>query len=370
MSSADAKSFGFLRRHVLFLLAFLTIAEIFAASQEVLGGHEGWLDRMGAGVRELGRGNTGTALSDAAPAAYWNPALLPFYRKTYGAMGGEVRSLDRTGGYLSLQGPVANNLGLGVGLVNRGDLGIRAYDENENPVGTARPQAWATYFGAGMRTSRRNAFGATLQVYASTLDVSNGVGDVHFVGGVNLGWYRRYDSLSLASLVPDALPRLQRIADMFSGAFSTAVVVRNLGINQNLSADFDQTVTGEDVGFGSASSSADFFPKTIVLAGEWRRRLYDRNVAFAAELLDYQLKNTLFTADPAAHTQALRLGAEAEVAEKTYLRAGLDRLNPTFGLGYTYRWSRARTITFDYALILERGATTFNPYAVGLKTSF
>jgi hypothetical protein len=319
----------------------------FAAEKEILGGHEGWLDRMGAGVRELGRGNTGTALADAAPAAYWNPALLPFHRKTYAAMGAEVRSLDRNGGFLSLQGPVANNLGLGIGVVNRGDYNVPAYDENEKYVGTARPQAFATYFGAGMRTSRRNAFGAALQVYASSLDVGDGVGDVDFVGGINLGWYRRVtDSLSMA------------------------VVIRNLGINSRLSADFDQTVTGEDIGFGLASTGGDFFPKTLVVAAEWRKRLWERNWAFAAEAMDYQLKSDLFTPNPAFHSQALRLGAECEVAERTFLRAGLDRLNPTFGLGYAYRWSRARVITFDYALILERGITTFNPYAAGVKTSF
>jgi hypothetical protein len=349
--------------------ALTSVAASSAAEKEILGGHEGWLDRMGAGVRELGRGNTGTALSDAAPASYWNPALLPFHRRTQVGAGADVRSLDRNGGFLSLQGPVANNLGLGVGLVNRGDYNVTAYDENEKPLGTARPQSYATWFGAGMRTSRRNAFGVALQVYASTLDVGDGVGDVDFVGGVNLGWYHRYDSLNLASIVPESWPRLRNIADVFSGSFSTAVVVRNLGINPRLSSEFEQTVTGEDVGFGFASTGGDFFPKTLVVAGEWRKRAWNRNWAFAAELMNYQLKNDLFTADPAYHSQAGRLGAEVEIAERTHLRAGLDRLNPTFGLGYTYRWSRARHITFDYAMILERGVTTFNPYAAGVKTN-
>jgi len=333
--------------HKPLLLGLLVVTTSFSAEKEILGGHEGWLDRMGAGVRELGRGNTGTALADAAPAAYWNPALLPFYRKSMVAGGAEVRSLDRNGGYLSLQGPVANNLGMGVGLVNRGDYNVVAYDENEKSIGTAKPQAWATYIGAGMRTSRRNAFGATMQLYASTIDVGEGIGDVDFVGGVNLGWYRR---------VSDSL--------------SVAVVVRNLGFNKNLSAEFDQTVTGEDIGFGVASTGRDFFPKTLVVAAEWRKRLWDMPFAFAGEVLDYQLKNTLFTANPAFHSQAVRVGAECEIAERTFVRAGVDRLNPTLGFGYTYRWSRARLITFDYALLFERGITTFNPYAAGIKTTF
>lgn len=329
------------------LLPLLCMTLATAADREILGSHEGWLDRMGAGVRELGRGNTGTALLDAAPGAYWNPAALAFHRRTQAAMGAEVRSLGRTGGYLSMQGPVANNLGLGVAVVNRGDWGVTAYDENEASIGTARPQAFATWFAAGARTSRRNAFGAALQLYASSLDVGEGVGDVNFVGGLNLGWYRR-----------------------LTDSIDVAVVVRNLGFNGRLSAQFEQVVTGDDVGFGYTSSARDFFPKTIVVAAEWRKRLWDRQWAFSAEAMDYQLKDVLFTPNPAFHSQALRLGAECEVAERTHLRAGLDRLNPTFGIGYAYRWSRARVITFDYALVMERGITTFNPYAVGVKTNF
>ena len=46
-----------------------TVAPVGATENEVLGGHEGWLDRMGGGIRELGMGNTGTASEEAMPAA-------------------------------------------------------------------------------------------------------------------------------------------------------------------------------------------------------------------------------------------------------------------------------------------------------------
>jgi hypothetical protein len=129
-------------------------------------------------------------------------------------------------------------------------------------------------------------------------------------------------------------------------------------------------MTGEEMGFGLVSTGRDFFPKTLVVAAEWRKNLWGMPWAFAAEAMNYQLKNTLFTPNPAFHSQALRLGAECGIAERTFLRAGMDRLNPSVGFGYTYRWSRARLITFDYALLFERGITTFNPYAAGVKTTF
>ncbi len=298
---------------------------------------------MGAGVRELGRGNTGTALLDAAPAAYWNPALLPFGRRTEVGLGGEVRALDRNGGFLSLQGRATGNLGLGLGVVNRGDFSVRAYDADENPMGTARPQNFASYLGLGLRTSRRNAFGATVQWYSSNLDVQGGYGNISFVGGLNLGWFHRFgDSLSVAA------------------------VIRNLGLNSDLSADFDQTVLGDQSAPGFERSATDFFPKTLILAAEWRHSYWNRPFAFAAEALDYQLKRDLYAADANFHRQAFRLGMECEVAERAHLRAGLDRGDITFGLGYAYPWGR-RLLRFDYALVLESGWTTFNPFAVGLS---
>jgi hypothetical protein len=184
-------------------------------------------------------------------------------------------------------------------------------------------------------------------VYTSALDLAYGVGEVDFVGGVNLGWYRK-----------------------LSDSLSVGATLRNLGLNPRLSAEFDQIVGGEGDLAGYGATARDFFPKTLVLAAEWRKTLWDRPFAFAGEVMNYQLSNELIATDPAMHRQAMRLGVEAEVAERTHFRVGLDRLNPTFGFGYKYRWSRARYIQFDYALILERGVTTFNPYAAGIKTEF
>jgi hypothetical protein len=121
-------------------------------------------------------------------------------------------------------------------------------------------------------------------------------------------------------------------------------------------------------GFGS--TSGDFFPKTLVVAGEWRKRMWNLPFALSGEVMDYQLKSSLFTPNPAFHAQAARVGLECEVAERTHLRAGLDRLNPTIGLGYGYKVNRRRVIQFDYALTMERGLMTFNPYAFGVKTVF
>jgi hypothetical protein len=325
------------------LVAFA--AAVHATEPEVLGGHEGWLDRMGGGIRELGMGNTGTALEDAQPAAYWNPALLPFNRETLVGVGADIRSLDRNGGFASMQGRVAANMGMGIGLLNRGDFNVEAYDADERPIGTAQPQSIATFVGMGVRTSRSNAFGAALQWYSTNLDIDNAAGNVNVIGILTLGWYKRWND------------RLK-----------TGVVIRNLGINPDLSANFDQTVLsaeGSEIS-GFERTSTDFFPKTLIVAGLYTVDAWKRKFDLAAEVMDYQLKDELYSVDANFHTQDFRLGVDCHWNEAMSLRGGYDRGNLSLGFGYMLPWGRRR-IMFDYAFLLERGWLTLNPYAVGLR---
>jgi hypothetical protein len=325
-----------------FLLAALAGA-LHAGEEEVLGGHEGWLDRMGGGIRELSLGNAATASEEAMPASYWNPALLAFNRKTTVGVGADIRSLDRNGGFAGVQGRVAANLGMGIGLLNRGDFNVQAYDRDEKSLGTARPQSIGSYVGLGIKSSRTNAFGAALQWYSSNMDIGDGSGNVNVIGIVNLGWHKRWGE-----------------------KLRTAVVVRNLGLNEDLSANFDlTTLTGEDVG-GFDHTSTDFFPKTLVLAASYTRKLWNRDFEFALEAMDYQLKDALLVVDANFHHQAVRGGVECAFTENLDIRGGVDRGNIALGLGYALPWGRRR-LAFDYALLLERGFLTLNPYAVGLR---
>jgi hypothetical protein len=298
---------------------------------------------MGGGIRELGMGNTGTASEDAMPAAYWNPAVLPFNRQTAVGVGADMRSLDRNGGFAGIQGRVASNLGMGIGLLNRGDYDVQAYDRDEKPLGTARPQSIGSFVGMGLKTSRTNAFGAALQWYSSNMDIGDGTGNVNVIGIVNLGWYKRW-----------------------SDRLKTAVVVRNLGINGDLSANFDQTtLTGEDVG-GFDHSSTDFFPKTLVGAVFYTAPAWNRKWDLALEVMDYQLKDRLYVADANFHHQAFRAGVDCHFTEEINLRGGFDRGNLSLGFGYALPWGR-RKLAMDYAVVMERGFLTLNPFALGLR---
>jgi hypothetical protein len=317
-----------------------------ATEQEILGGHEGWLDRMGGGIRELGMGNTGTASEESNPAAYWNPAVLPFNRQTTVGVGADMRSLERNGGYAGIQGRVAGNMGMGIGILNRGDYNVKAYNADEQPIGTARPQSLGSYLGIGIKTSRNNSFGAALQWYSSNMDLENGTGNINVIGIFNLGWYKRWGT-----------------------GLKTAVVVRNLGLTRRLSAEFDQnTLTGEGAS-GFDHSTTDFFPKTVVAAVFYTTKAGTKTVDLAFELMDFQLKNEVYANDANFHHQDFRLGTDVHLNEAMSVRAGADRGNLSAGFGYLLPWGK-RKVMFDYALVAEKGLLTINPFAVGLRFVF
>ncbi len=327
---------------MLIVMVFATV-ESAATAREVLGGHEGWLDRMGAGIREAGMGNAAGAVEDAVPAAYWNPALLPFGGKPVVGFGADVRALQRNGGFVALQGRAASNMGMGLGLVNRGDYSVPAYSGDEEYLGTARPQAVASFLGLGFKTSRRNSVGAAVQWYSSNLDVDGRTGNINQIGIFNLGWYRAW-----------------------TPALRTGVVVRNLGLNEKLSGGFSQITLGEDAGDGFEQSSQDFLPKTVIASVHYLRELKGKPWSFALELLDYQLKDALFVVDRNFHHVDVRAGVENQILEPLWLRAGYDKGNLSLGFTYAYMWGK-RPISVDYAVIVEKGFLHVNPFALGVR---
>ncbi|MDQ3001179.1 MAG: hypothetical protein M3Y08_07955 [Fibrobacterota bacterium] len=330
---------------LLIALGFLSaaVAPARATENEVLGGHEGWLDRMGGGIRELGMGNTGTASEEAMPAAYWNPAILPFNRQFTAGVGADVRTLSRNGGYAGLQGRAAANMGMGVGLLNRGDFNVPAYDRDEKPLGTARPQAIGSYLGLGVKTSRNNSLGAAVQWYSYNLDLGDGTGDVNVIGIFNLGWYKRWT------------PNLK-----------TGVVVRNLGISKDLSADFDQTALTSEDAQGFERTASDFMPKTLVAAVFYTTEGWGKVYDLAFEIMDFQLKRDFYALDANFHAQDFRLGVDCHLTANMNVRGGFDRGNLAAGFSYGVPWGRHKLI-FDYAIVAERSFLIINPFAAGFR---
>ncbi len=315
-----------------------------ASNERMLGSYPGVLDRMGAGIAELGQGNAVSSRLDITPASYWNPAILGFLgKKPVLSMGADMRSLNRNGGYASIEWKVAPNMGCGLSLVNRGDYNFEAYDENEELLGTARPQDLGFYLGMGIKTSRRNSLGASLQWFQANRDIG-GVGDINTIGIWNVSWFRKWNN-----------------------NWQSGLVIRNLGMNKRLSASYEYR---SFIGGNAAQldgTAEDFFPKTMVASVRYTTKLAERELSLAFEFLDFQLDPEFFDMDADHHAQGIRLGAEYQFKSDMQLRAGFDRGNISFGFGYLLPYFKRKKISFDYAVLLERYATTINILLFGLK---
>ena len=96
-----------------------------------LGGFDGFVERMGAGVRELGRGNTGSADTASMPGAFWNPALLGFRENLGYTLNIEKRDLDRLGGAFGIEGKIGKRMGVGFAMLYRGDRDFKVIDDDD-----------------------------------------------------------------------------------------------------------------------------------------------------------------------------------------------------------------------------------------------
>ena len=121
---------------VCLVLIFSTMAAAGVVEKKAaLGGFDGFVERMGAGTRELGRGNTGSADTSAMPGAYWNPAILGFRQNLSYTLNGEKRDLDRTGGSLGIESSVGKRMGIGFAMLYRGDMDFKVIDDDDQTLG-------------------------------------------------------------------------------------------------------------------------------------------------------------------------------------------------------------------------------------------
>lgn len=336
------------------VIAMLLLSALYALAekQATLGGRDGFVERMGAGARELGRGNTGSADTASVPGAYWNPGLLGFRRQLAVAFHGEKRDLDRAGGSFGLESGAGARMGVGLGLLFRGDTDFEVINEDDQSLGSATPYFMMGYVGLGYRLTRQDGLGFSLSFSYDHMGVRSLYDDSEELDmvdayqspiSVNLGWYR-----------------------VWNAQWTSGVVIRNLGINSKLSARWDKNSN-------RLSSSESLRPKVLQVGVGYSATLKGIPVKLWLEALDYQVADTLLVFDPDWHIWKARLGVEVEAIPKGFVRAGFDDGNPSLGLGYRFdvRWNRRRVpLWVDYALVYEQEADLWNPFSFGLRTVF
>ena len=312
-----------------------------------LGGFDGFVERMGAGVRELGRGNMGTADIETMPAAYWNPALLGFRKNLGFSLNFEKRDLDRVGGSLGIEGKVGKRMGVGFAVLYRGDADFKVIDNDDQTLGSAEPFFSMFYLGFAYRATRQNSFGFSLSMSYDNLDIAqyyDGVEDAfRSPVTINLSWFRQWNN-----------------------KWSSSVVIRNLSFSRNLSAKWTKNPSKDN----SLASTEGVRPKVLQIGLGYRSKIMGKPVYAWMEALDYQVADTLLAFDPQLHVWTGRVGFECEVIPNGTVRAGMDDLDWMFGMGYKFDIHIGRKkfpIEVDYAFLYETRAGIWTPFTIGLR---
>lgn len=337
--------------HVL-LVGLLFAASAYAGvvdKKSALGGYDGFVERMGAGTRELGRGNTGSADTSAMPGAYWNPAILGFRQNFNYTLNAERRSLDRMGGSLGLETPVGNRMGIGFAMLYRGDIDFDVINEDDQTLGTATPFFSMMYLGFSYRATRRDAFGISLSLGYDNMDISEYYEGVELVDGftspvaINFGWLRQWNE-----------------------KWSSSVVIRNISFSRNLSARWTRTPSTDN----SVAVTEGVRPKVLQIGLGYRSKVLGKPVYAWMEALDYQIADTLLVFDPQHHVWTGRVGFECEIIPDGTIRIGMDGLDAMLGLGYKFHiriGKKKYLFDVNYALTYESTAGLFNPLSIGVR---
>lgn len=334
------------------LVGLLLASSAFAGvvdKKAALGGFDGFVERMGAGTRELGRGNTGSADTASMPAAYWNPAILGFRENFNYTLNAERRDLDRMGGSLGLETPVGKRMGVGFAMLYRGDLDFDVIDEDDQTLGTASPFFSMLYLGFAYRATRQDAFGLSLSMSYDNMDVAEYYDNVELVDGytspvtINLSWLRQWNR-----------------------KWSSSVVIRNISFSKNLSARWSKNTSTDN----SVVSTEGVRPKVLQVGLGYRSNVMGKPVYAWMEAIDYQVADTLLVFDPQLHVWTGRVGFECEVIPDGTVRIGMDDLDAMLGLGYKFRiriGKKKYLFDVNYALTYESEADLWNPLSFGLR---
>lgn len=314
-----------------------------------LGGFDGFVERMGAGTRELGRGNTGTADTASMPGAYWNPALLGFRENVGITINAEKRDLDRMGGSFGIEGKVGKRMGVGFAMLYRGDLDFKVIDDDDETLGSAKPFFTMMYLGFAYRATRQDAFGLSFSMSYDNLDVAQYFDSIEMEDSfrspvtVNLGWYRQW-----------------------SRKWTSSVVIRNLSFSKNLSAKWTKNPSKDN----SLASTEGVRPKVLQIGLGYHSSIMGKPVHAWMEAIDYQVADTLLAFDPQLHVWTGRVGFECEVVPNATLRVGMDDLDWMLGAGYKFEvrvGKRKFPIEVNYAFLYETRAGIWSPFSLGLR---
>ncbi|MDR2580238.1 MAG: hypothetical protein LBC85_04510 [Fibromonadaceae bacterium] len=318
------------------ILVLALISLSFADDNNFFGPIDGIAERMGAGSRELAKGNAAVADSAAFAAAYWNPGMLAFKRDLSVMLNADYRTLNGAGGSFGIDGAAGNRMGIGMAILFREAADVIFEDEDGNKIGRASPLFIVGYTGLGYRVSKKDGLGVSLSIAHDRLSLSkelNFATEYQSPLSFDLGWFRFWNE-----------------------KWQSGLQIRNLGFNSKLSACWRKNPSRDN----SYPSIETLRPKTFEAGLTHRNLLLNKPASVSLSILSYQEADTLFVFDPDWHVFKGRFGFEWRVISNGDLRLGINGKDPAVGWGHAINIGD-KTLMLDYAL---------NPLSLSLRMKF
>ena len=328
---------------ILFVICFFTINVSAQSQVSEISSMPGAFSRIGFGARGMGMGNAMSAVTSGNLVSYYNPALIPFQQGNSFQTSYTILSLDRSLNFISFtrkfnigkkenpDGTVSPRsvTGISAGIINSGVSKIDARDNEGKKTGDLSTSENQFFIALATRFSEKLSIGLSFKFYHYSLYEDISASSIGFdVGAL----YMISPSLTLSLMISDINSKYQwDTAELYgtSGAVTKSKfpLLKKIG----LSYKFDE-------------------PKLIAA-------------------LEFESSN--------AGTNFLRGGAEYNIYQDLFLRAGFDKLNlsnkdfpirPSFGFSYFYLLNTVK-FGIDYAFVIEPYSSS-DQHIIGININF
>ncbi len=320
------------------ILITLTFSTLLTAQPQFskIASMPGAFSRMGFGARGIGMGNAMSAVTDGNLVSYYNPALSVFQEGNSFQTSYSFLSLDRSLNFLSftrrfdLGGKKNRAAGISAGIINSGVSKIDGRDNQGLQTGELSTSENQFFVGLGKRFSEHLAIGIEAKFY----------------------YYKLYESVTSSGVGVD-IGALYKIDDQWNVSLGVA------DLNSKYKWD-----TGPLYGTDGGGNSTNKFPllKKVGVS-------YSNKELGLLAALEYEGSN--------GETNIIRAGAEYNIYEGLYLRAGIDQFNlsnsdflPKPAAGFSYsRKIDGFTVGVDYAFMVEQYSPQ-DRHVVGINVIF
>ncbi|MGE5795415.1 MAG: hypothetical protein ACM34N_01460 [Ignavibacteria bacterium] len=332
-----------MKQYFVFLF-FLSGLQLITAQPEYsnLSSKPGAFSRMGFGARGMGMGNAMSAVTEGNLVSYYNPALSAFQEGNMFQSSYSFLSLDRSLNFINFTRKFEfyssrdtsrkkpnSTAGISLGIINSGVGKIDGRDNDGSKTGDLSTSENQFFLGLSNRFSEKFAVGLTAKVY----------------------YYKLYEDINSTGFGFD-FGILYRLNDQWN--FSLMISDLNTKYEWNTAPVYD--IEG--------STSTDNFPVLKKIGLRYRNN--EIGLIAAAE---FENSN--------AETNIIRAGAEYNVIDQFFIRAGVDNMNlsnmdyemnPSAGFSYFYTLDSV-LIGIDYAFVFEP-YSPFDRHIVGISVNF